>query len=74
MSNIVKSTIKYILLIGSFFFFINQTNAQFTVIDDFRSNNLVDVVLGDDAKLTSGQEDLINAGWLRLTSNGTQQK
>ena len=32
------------------------------------------MIIGDDAKLTSGDEDPVNAGWLRLTSDGNDQK
>lgn len=32
------------------------------------------MIIGDNAKLTSGDEDPVNAGWLRLTSDGNDQK
>lgn len=67
MSNFNTTFKKHIYLFGTLFLSIIQANAQFTISDNFKSSSVVDVVLGDDAKLTSGQEDPVNAGWLRLT-------
>lgn len=51
-----------------------QVMAQFTVTEDFRGSAGPDIIVGDDAKLTSGEEDPVGAGWLRLTSDAKNQK
>lgn len=60
-------------------FFINQVNAQFTFKDDFKKSTAPDVVIGGiggangTAYLTSGIDDPLGAGWLRLTKATTNQ-
>ncbi len=54
----------------------NSVYAQFTIREDFKGNDIKgDVILGGPggaggiAYLTSGKEDPINNGWLRLTKH-----
>src|SRR5690554_940994 len=69
-----KSTLKHFLLFSILLLLGNQAKAQFTITDNFKGSTVQDVILGDDAKLTSGDEDPVNAGWLRLTNDGTNRK
>ena len=48
--------------------------AQFTVSEDFRGNGTPEILIGDQAYLTSGNADPVNAGWLRLTEDVGNQK
>ena len=50
-----------------------QGRAQFTINNSFRTNDETGIVRGGGAKLTSGQEDPVNEGWLRLTSDANDQ-
>lgn len=63
-----------LLLCISLFFFTEQAVAQFTITDNFRGSSSPGIIIGDDAKLTSGDEDPVNAGWLRLTSDANDNK
>lgn len=57
--------------------FSNNANAQFTITENFRGSNVANnIVLGGEptAYLTSGVNDPINNGWLRLTNDLTNQK
>ena len=56
------------LLIGSF------VQAQFTVNQDFRGNGSPEIIIGDNAYLTSGVSDPVGAGWLRLTDAISNEK
>ncbi|WP_461533069.1 Ig-like domain-containing protein [Sinomicrobium sp.] len=51
-----------------------NASAQFTITNDFRGNGSPDIIIGDNAYLTSGVDDPVNAGWLRLTKATTNQK
>lgn len=63
------------VLIISNFVLILKTEAQFTINENFRSNVIGgNIVIGAGAKLTSGVNDPINSGWLRLTNSGQFQK
>lgn len=44
-----------------------SVQAQFTITEDFRGSGSADIIIGDDAYLTSGVVDPVGAGWLRLT-------
>src|SRR5690554_1039271 len=66
--------IKFLLFVSVLFFIGSQAHAQFTITDDFKGSTVQDVIIGDNAKLTSGDEDPVNAGWLRLTSDDNNQK
>lgn len=69
-----KQTKYFLIIFISLFCFTEQAKAQFTITDNFRSSSVPGVVIGDNAKFTSGDEDPVNAGWLRLTSDGNDQK
>jgi len=44
-----------------------SAQAQFTITEDFRGSGSPDIVIDENAYLTSGTEDVIGSGWLRLT-------
>ncbi|ALM48538.1 hypothetical protein AMR72_06260 [Flavobacterium psychrophilum] len=48
--------------------------AQFAVTEDFRGSGNPDIIIGDDAALTSGNADPVNQGWLRLTNSDNYKK
>ncbi|MBS1549786.1 MAG: hypothetical protein JSS94_07975 [Bacteroidetes bacterium] len=55
--------------------FSNSYNSQFTITENFRGSALTsDIIKGGNAVLTSGVQDPINNGWLRLTNNSTYQR
>ena len=54
-----------------------KANAQFTITENFKGSSVGgNIVLGGEptAYLTSGIDDPVNNGWLRLTNDNTQQK
>lgn len=55
------------------FIALNSTNAvaQFAVTEDFRGGTNPNIIIGNDARLTSGNPDPVNQGWLRLTRSTT---
>ena len=55
------------LLIGLFSLLLNTAQAQFTITENFRGQVGPNIIIGDDARLTSGNIDPVGAGWLRLT-------
>src|SRR4051794_13643049 len=62
------------LMIGLFVLSGLPGFAQFTITEDFRGSASANIVIGDDAQLTSGVFDPVNAGWLRLTPNEGNKK
>ncbi len=48
--------------------------AQFAVSEDFRGSGNPDIIIGDNAILTSGNGDPVNGGWLRLTNASGNRK
>ncbi len=58
----------------------HTSKAQFTIIDDLRGNNYPDIVVGGPggsqgtAYFTSGIDDPVGSGWLRLTKDAPQQR
>ena len=49
--------------------------SQFTIVETFRGSTIgSNVIMGGHAKLTSGFEDPINNGWLRLTNDTQYQR
>uniref|UniRef100_A0AC34FN94 DUF11 domain-containing protein n=1 Tax=Panagrolaimus sp. ES5 TaxID=591445 RepID=A0AC34FN94_9BILA len=60
--------------------FGNRAAAQFTITENFKGSSAgSNIILGGDpngnqATLTSGGVDPVNNGWLRLTSDGTNQR
>ncbi len=69
-----SKSIFQLFLLGLFVFLSQHSVAQFTVTEDFRGSGSPDIIIGDNAHLTSGIEDPVGAGWLRLTSDATNQK
>lgn len=53
---------------------IQPLSAQFTITEDFRGSGSPDIIIGDNAYLTSGIDDPVGAGWLRLTKALENQK
>lgn len=70
---------RLILLALLSLFFMDKAIAQFTFKDDFKNNTAPNVVIGGiggangTAYLTSGIDDPLGAGWLRLTKAATNQ-
>lgn len=68
----MKRTCSGILLL--FLFLLTyQGKAQFTINNSFKTSDETGIVRGGGAKLTSGQEDPVNDGWLRLTNDANDQ-
>lgn len=65
----LKFVLRTLMLSVGVLLLSQQARAQFTVTEDFRGNGGPDIIVGDDAKLTSGEEDPVGAGWLRLTND-----
>lgn len=83
MKLIMKEKIKSNGIFWAFLLVLIMTqpiNAQFTITEDFKGSNSPGIIIGDDAYLTSGIDDPLGAGWLRLTptpvapSNNTPKK
>src|SRR5690606_6024289 len=53
---------------------MQSLHAQFTISEDFKGSGNPDIIIGDDAYLTSGKDDPVGAGWLRLTEAKMNQK
>lgn len=66
----IIASLFMLFLLGTF----QQASAQFTVTEDFRGSGSPDVIIGDDAYLTSGVDDPVGAGWLRLTEDEGDQR
>ena len=64
---------RFVLFVLFSLFFFIHANAQFTFKDDFKKNTAPDVIISGiggangTAYLTSGIDDPLGAGWLRLT-------
>lgn len=69
-------TALLIVCIG--FLFMPRLSAQFSINENFRGNSVgSNIILGGDpnkASLTSGNGDNVNNGWLRLTTDATNQR
>lgn len=74
-----KHLFKRLLPVLLSLFCIVQANAQFTFKDNFKKNTSPDVIISGvggangTAYLTSGIDDPLGAGWLRLTKANTNQ-
>ena len=69
--------LKVLLLLVSSLFFAPILKAQFTITENFKGSSVAsNIILGGNptATLTSGVADPINNGWLRLTSDATNQR
>ena len=53
--------------------FGQQANAQFTITENFKGSSTGNITIGGNAKLTSGKEDPVGNGWLRLTPDSTNK-
>ncbi|SUI97825.1 Uncharacterised protein [Sphingobacterium spiritivorum] len=69
-----RTVLKMTVLAIAFFFMQKTADAQFTITENFKGAVSPDIILGDDSKLTSGQEDPVGAGWLRLTPDDQNKK
>ena len=72
------SFIKILLLFVASLFFAPFLKAQFTITENFKGSSVAsNIILGGNpnpATLTSGIADPINEGWLRLTTDATNQR
>lgn len=69
-----SASILKLLFFLAFLSYSFQAMAQFTVTEDFRGAGGPDIIIGDNAYLTSGVDDPVGAGWLRLTKDANNQK
>jgi len=60
---------KPLLIAFLCFAVLSQVRAQFTITESFKNNTAGNVILGGNAKLTSGTVDPVGSGWLRLTED-----
>lgn len=71
-------TIRILLIFVSSLFFAPLLKAQFTITENFKGSTVAsNIVMGGNpnpATLTSGVVDPINQGWLRLTTDQTDQR
>lgn len=71
---------RIIALVAAIITICQTSKAQFTIIDDLRGNNYPHIVVGGpggqggEAYFTSGINDPIGSGWLRLTRDLTNQR
>lgn len=65
---------SFLIVMGICLLCSQNMYSQFTVTDNFRGSGSPDIIIGDDAYLTSGIDDPVNAGWLRLTKALKSQK
>ncbi|MEG0983451.1 hypothetical protein [Algoriella sp.] len=69
-----SNKLKYILSIH-FFILSIILSAQFVITESFKNSAInANVIKGNNAILTAGNVDVEGDGWLRLTSNTTNQK
>lgn len=50
-----------------------EVSAQFTITENFKGSSTGNITIGGDARLTSGKEDPVGNGWLRLTPDSTNK-
>lgn len=68
------------LLLTVVFFSANKAYAQFAISEDFRGSGNPNIIIGGPggsagtAYLTSGIDDPVNQGWLRLTTSDANQR
>jgi len=80
VSSNLKGYCRFILLAAASLLSSHATQAQFTIIDDLRGNNYPDIIVGGPggtqgtAYFTSGIDDPVGSGWLRLTRDATNQR
>lgn len=72
--------VRTALLIVASVFAYHTSEAQFTIVDDLRGNNYPDIIVGGpggtqgEAYFTSGIDDPVGSGWLRLTKDEQSQR
>lgn len=64
---------KYFTALMIFVLLAIQGKAQFTITENFKGNSTGNITIGGNAKLTSGKEDPVGNGWLRLTPDSTNK-
>ncbi|ALL07954.1 hypothetical protein AQ505_22205 [Pedobacter sp. PACM 27299] len=64
---------KFLVCLLLLIVFGQQANAQFTITENFKGNSTGNITIGGNAKLTSGKEDPVGSGWLRLTPDSTNK-
>src|SRR5690606_23088958 len=75
-----RALYKGALLAVASLFACHTSKAQFTIVDDLRGNNYPDIIIGGpggvqgEAYFTSGIDDPVGSGWLRLTKDRTNQR
>lgn len=73
--NYIRKRLLAILLSVGAILTSNKVYAQFSIDEPFKNTTTNNqIVFGDDARLTSGIEDPVGAGWLRLTPDETSRK
>lgn len=66
---IYRYLLNVLILLGM----VQTGMAQFVVYDDFKTSVARGFQMGGSAYLTSGRDDPLNAGWLRLTADNTNE-
>src|SRR5690606_8720676 len=75
-----RALYKGALLAVASLFACHTSKAQFTIVDDLRGNNYPDIIIGGpggvqgEAYFTSGIDDPVGSGWLRLTRDQNNQR
>jgi hypothetical protein len=75
-----NAILRVALLVVASTTYFQTSKAQFTIIDDLRGNNYPDIVVGGPggtqgrAYFTSGIDDPVGSGWLRLTRDQNNQR
>ncbi|WP_316745705.1 gliding motility-associated C-terminal domain-containing protein [Pedobacter gandavensis] len=64
---------KFLFCLLLLVIFGQQANAQFTITENFKGSSTGNITIGGNAKLTSGKEDPVGSGWLRLTPDSTNK-
>ena len=67
-------TILWPVLLVFLFFNFPLLHAQFTITENFKGSVSSNIIIGDNAYLTSGVNDPVGAGWLRLTTDDQDRK
>ncbi|MGK6352493.1 hypothetical protein [Parapedobacter sp. DT-150] len=65
---------KYLLCVAIPLLTVRMAMAQFVVYNDFKSSAAPGFHMGGSAYLTSGRDDPLNAGWLRLTADNANEE
>lgn len=74
IKHIVQKALWQLSLLIAVLFGAVEAQAQFTFTDNLRGNQPSDIIIGNDAYFTSGVDDPIGAGWLRLVPDEHAQR